>query len=394
MRSILLTRTLAAMLLSVTLVACGGGGGGGSAGGTPPVASTPPVVAPPVVTPPVVTPPVVTPPVVTPPPPPPPLAYPIPAGLWAAPASAVPASGNYVYLQSDIGDYIGAGRTYLYTGANAQIKSTGNGLAINVNVQGDQNWSGAFLLPSAVGTLQAGYFSGLTRTPFAVPAVGGVEWSGEGRGCNMITGYVVIDKVTLTDGALTALDLRFEQHCEGGSTALHGQIHWTSNDTTAVPGPQNPPPVGLWTPPTTFTRPSGSYVYLQSDSNDYIGGGQSLLYTAGNAEISAVTNLTAAFRISVGGIGGWTGNFIGMNTLSQLQPGYYGSLERYPFNNAVRGGLDWSGNGRGCNKLSGWFMVDKVTYSMAELTAIDLRFEQHCEGLSPALHGAIHWIKP
>jgi hypothetical protein len=31
---------------------------------------------------------------------------------------------------------------------------------------------------------------------------------------------------------------------------------------------------------------------------------------------------------------------------------------------------------------------------MAELIAIDLRFEQHCEGAAPALHGQIHWVKP
>jgi len=27
---------------------------------------------------------------------------------------------------------------------------------------------------------------------------------------------------------LTALDLRFEQHCEGGTPALHGAIHWSA----------------------------------------------------------------------------------------------------------------------------------------------------------------------
>jgi len=36
-------------------------------------------------------------------------------------------------------------------------------------------------------------------------------------------------------------------------------------------------------------------------------------------------------------------------------------------------------------------VVDGVTYSGATLTSLDLRFEQHCEGLAPALHGQIHW---
>jgi len=48
--------------------------------------------------------------------------------------------------------------------------------------------------------------------------------------------------------------------------------------------------------------------------------------------------------------------------------------------------------GRGCNTLTGWFVVDSVTYNEIALTAIDLRFEQHCEGDLPALHGEIHWV--
>jgi hypothetical protein len=80
-----------------------------------------------------------------------------------------------------------------------------------------------------------------------------------------------------------------------------------------------------------------------------------------------------------------------MNVVSTLQPGYYGNLSRYPFHNPAKGGLDWSGNGRGCNTLTGWFAIDSVTYTGTTLTQIDLRFEQHCEGGTPALHGAIHW---
>jgi hypothetical protein len=80
-----------------------------------------------------------------------------------------------------------------------------------------------------------------------------------------------------------------------------------------------------------------------------------------------------------------------MNTLTQLQPGYYPGLQRYPFHNPALGGLDWYGQGRGCNTLQGWFVVDSVTYIGGALAAIDLRFEQHCQGITPALHGAIHW---
>ena len=80
-----------------------------------------------------------------------------------------------------------------------------------------------------------------------------------------------------------------------------------------------------------------------------------------------------------------------MNSRNDLQPGYYADLRRYPFHNPARGGLSWSGEGRGCNTLIGWFAVDSVTYLDGVLTAIDLRFEQHCGGGTPALHGVVRW---
>jgi len=80
-----------------------------------------------------------------------------------------------------------------------------------------------------------------------------------------------------------------------------------------------------------------------------------------------------------------------MITLSKFETGYYAGLRRYPFHNPAKGGLAWFGEGRGCNSLMGWFVVDRVTYSVSNLTALDLRFEQLCEGSTAPLHGAIHW---
>jgi hypothetical protein len=143
----------------------------------------------------------------------------------------------------------------------------------------------------------------------------------------------------------------------------------------------------LWQPPIGSVPPTGDYVYLQSDPGDYIGGGQTYSYTPSNATINVAANGGHA-TVSVGG---WFADFQAMSTLTRLQPGYYGDLKRYPFHNPAKGGLDWFGNGRGCNTLSGWFVVDQVTYSGSTLTALDLRFEQHCEGGAAALRGAIHW---
>ena len=316
---------------------------------------------------------------------------PVPATLWHPAAGATPASGNYVYLQSDAGDYIGGGATNTYTPANAVLGTSLTGTHLGVSVTGNDNWTGDFQGMNSIAQLQPGYYPNLTRYPFHNPATGGLSWSGDGRGCNTLTGWFAIDSITIASGAVTAIDLRFEQHCEGATAALHGQVHWVAGDTTGAPGPVNPPPANLWTPTAGATPATGNYVYLQSDLNDYVGGGLTNTYTQANAVLS-VTSTNSHLAVTVTGNDTWSGDFQGMNSLTQLQPGYYPGLQRFPFNNPVTGGLDWGGDGRGCNTLTGWFVVDSITYTAGALTAVDLRFEQHCEGGTAALHGKIHWV--
>jgi hypothetical protein len=316
---------------------------------------------------------------------------PVPGGLWQPAAGTTPTTGNFVYLESDAGDYVGQGQTLTYTQADAIIALSTTRGRLSLDISGDGGWSGVFQAMSVLSELQPGYYPNLQRYPFDNPTKGGLDWSGEGRGCNTLTGWFAIDGVTYGGGVLDAIDLRFEQHCEGGGPALHGEIHWTSNDPTQPPGPVTPIPGGLWQPASGATPASGNYVYLESETGDYIGSGQTLTYTGANATI-AVAALGGHLSVSVTGNNtSWRGDFQAMMTLSDLEPGYYPDLERYPFDNPAKGGLSWSGNGRGCNTLTGWFAVDDVTYAGSAMMAIDLRFEQHCEGGTPALHGAMHW---
>ena len=243
---------------------------------------------------------------------------------------------------------------------------------------------------NTLSRLEVGYYGDLQRYPFHNPAKGGLDWSGDGRGCNTLTGWFVVDSVTYNGSTLATVDLRFEQHCEGGSPALHGAVHWDINDTTNPPGPVVPPPAGLWEPAAGVTPATGNYVYLESQPGDYIGTGGSYLYTTADSLITT-DSAGARLTVSITGDENWGGNFQGMSTLSRLEVGYYGDLQRWPFHNPVKGGLDWSGEGRGCNTLTGWFVVDSVVYEGVTLAAIDLRFEQHCEGGAAALHGEIHW---
>lgn len=307
-----------------------------------------------------------------------------------AKASTVAVAPNVITLQSDAGDYIGGGRTYEFTRLNTTMNVSSSGGHLSVALDGDQWWNGNFVLPGTYSKLQTGTYVGLTRYPFNNTVTGGLDWSGDGRGCNTLSASMSVTHVVYVGTELKEVDLNFEQHCEGATAALHGQIHWTAYDNTMPAGPVNPPPAGLWTPPAGITPASGNFVYLQSDLGDYIGGGGTYLYTPSNATLTT-SGSGGRFSIAVNGAQYWNGDFQAMTGLPLLQPGYYGDLQRYPFQNPAKGGLSWWGNGRGCNTLKGWFVVDAVSYSGVTLTSIDLRFEQHCEGSAPALHGAIHW---
>jgi hypothetical protein len=151
----------------------------------------------------------------------------------ATASMSIPSNGSatFITLQSDAGDYIGQGATELDTAANSTISVTGSGAQATVGVGG---WSGSFDGMNSVSQLQPGYYPGLMRNPFNNPATRGLDWSGNGRGCNTLTGWFVVDSVTYTGGALSSLSLRFEQHCEGGTAVLHGQVHWTSGSSRSV----------------------------------------------------------------------------------------------------------------------------------------------------------------
>lgn len=314
----------------------------------------------------------------------------IPADLWQPPVGATPQSISYVYLESGQGDFVGGGKTYLYTKENSILMAAAEAQYFGIGIQGDKMWTGSFAGLKGLSQLAVGYYAGLRRVPFNNPVLGGLTWYGDGRGCNKSIGWFAVDNVVYKGVDLDAIDLRFEQTCDGSLNPLRGKLHWTASDPTVPKGPENPPPPGLWTPPADFVAPNENYVYLEGDQGDYILGPRTLLLTANNAKITLSNTMMNAFRIDTGV---WTGDFITMNTLTQVQPGYYGNVMRTTSYNPTRGGLDWNGDGRGCNALEGWFVVDRVTYSSNKITAIDLRFEQHCEGRPAALHGKVHWVK-
>jgi hypothetical protein len=67
-------------------------------------------------------------------------------------------------------------------------------------------------------------YVGAQRAPFREAGRPGIEISGDGRGCNTISGsFEVRELVVAADGSVQRAWIMYEQHCEGGTAALFGR---------------------------------------------------------------------------------------------------------------------------------------------------------------------------
>jgi hypothetical protein len=79
----------------------------------------------------------------------------------------------------------------------------------------------------------------------------------------------------------------------------------------------------------------------------------------------------------------------------QLVPGTYTGAERAVARDPGAPGLDVSGDYRGCNRVTGSFTVlDAVYEPSGYVDSFHAVFEQHCEGLAPALRGEVQVTNP
>src|SRR4030095_15662269 len=88
----------------------------------------------------------------------------------------------------------------------------------------------------------------------------------------------------------------------------------------------------------------------------------------------------------------WDLDFVGPE-LAPLAKGMYANAMRYPAQDEDRPGLRVTGNGHGeGNFLTGWFEVKEAIYGInGEVISFWATFEQHREGVLPALRGEIRF---
>ena len=158
-----------------------------------------------------------------PPPPPAPMSTPAP--------KTEPVPGDWsLQMRSDPGDYIGGGGTWSHGPPADSLRAWDYGDRIRFYIQTDAEfeggwWDTEFAAPTG-RQLAVGTYSGAHR--FAGDGFAGFDHGGNGRGCNTIdASFTIHELVRDPDGSLRRFRADFEQHCEGGTTALRGT--WVFN---------------------------------------------------------------------------------------------------------------------------------------------------------------------
>jgi hypothetical protein len=126
------------------------------------------------------------------------------------------------------------------------------------------------------------------------------------------------------------------------------------------------------------TNAAGSFA---SQAGDYVGQGRSI-----------IVNDFVVRKYGQSGFQFWQPSTPGWNILITPPKGQQFSVGTYRterMQTDSTAGLDFGGDGRGCNTSNGTLWIDDIaTDPGGEPTRLAIRIEQHCEGVVPALYGS------
>jgi hypothetical protein len=201
------------------------------------------------------------------------------------------------------------------------------------------------------------------------------------------------------------LDSRYPGDSNPAAVKQPSPISTATSTRTATPT-RTPTPLPTDTPAPTATalvatmsvdvcrnalelRGQTSWFCMSSPGGDYIGQGRNWIYPHVSFKPQFYGNGGVQFYFTPDTF--WMASFA-PGQGKQLIPGVYLNAMRDPFNGDSPG-LDISGDGRGCNQLSGKFEVLQFNYDAASgtINTFAANFEQRCENNMPPLQGEIRY---
>jgi hypothetical protein len=216
-----------------------------------------------------------------------------------------------------------------------------------------------------------------------------------GTGAGMIPGELIAATTGLLLAGTLVLDVapRLQTFSTSVSSAL-ARVPASSNyvsEQTPLPAILPILPTIAPTDPPRPVEGTGT-LNLTSERGDFIGQGRSITAASPSWRFRATYFSPDTIMIMAdSGTSLWTVELAAPRG-QPLRPGACNNAERSAFRSGSAPGIDVSGESRGCNQISGSFTVMTVTVGSAgQLAAFEATFEQHCEGMAPALRGTIRF---
>lgn len=139
-----------------------------------------------------------------------------------------------------------------------------------------------------------------------------------------------------------------------------------------------------------------TFLNLMSQPGDYVGQGSTQTFTPADGTF-ALSNTAYTANVTFHNSDYsqfWTLSFGTPSSVSTVKfgRGEFDNAQRTAFRSPTRPGLDVGGDGRGCNTVTGRFMVsDFALNTDGTIARLAIDFEQHCEGATPALYGSVRY---
>lgn len=138
--------------------------------------------------------------------------------------------------------------------------------------------------------------------------------------------------------------------------------------------------------------PQSTFLRYASTPGDWIGQGFTARYgLADGTWRASLSDDREMIEIRFdGGAATWWSLNLAAPEGDSLAVGTYENAARWPFQETQQPGLDFSGSGRGCNELSGRFVIHDLAIDHAgELHRLHVTFRQHCESGTSYLDGEV-----
>ncbi len=141
-------------------------------------------------------------------------------------ASGFTYANDIMVVSGTNGDFVSGGKTEVFT----DVKQTSGFSGVSFEMPGKVTIMTASFAAPAKQKLKVGTYDFATRLPFQQSYQPGMNVSGDGRGCNSLSGKFVVRQVDYnSDGSIKDMAIDFVQHCEMRSSAMYGALRYHSD---------------------------------------------------------------------------------------------------------------------------------------------------------------------